>query len=154
MQSDARLSRMLHLLIHMDGRDGPLTSAEAAGMLNTNAVVVRRTMAGLRDAGHVRSVKGHGGGWTLNHGLDRITMLDIYRAVGEPRIFSIGPANPAPQCLVEQAVNASMETALRDAEQLLIDRFAGVTLAEIAADFDRRLAEMGLARSAFPRTGH
>jgi DNA-binding IscR family transcriptional regulator len=144
---------MLHILIHMDGREAPLTSQEAARMLDTNAVVVRRTMAGLRDAGHVCSERGHGGGWTLSHDLDQITVLDVYRAVGEPRIFSIGPANPSPQCLVEQAVNDSMATALRDAEKLLIDHFAGVTLADIAADFDKRLAALGLTRSVFPASG-
>lgn len=94
MQLDARLSRMLHILIHMDRLDGPMTSELAAQMLRTNPVVVRRTMAGLRDAGYVRSEKGHGGGWTLARPLDAIRILDIYRAVGEPRIFSIGPATP------------------------------------------------------------
>ena len=80
MQLDGRLSRMLHILIHMDRANGPMTSEVAAEMLQTNAVVVRRTMAGLRHAGYVRSVKGHGGGWTLANSLDRITVLDIYKA--------------------------------------------------------------------------
>ena len=62
MSSDNRLSRMLHVLIHMDQREHPLTSDEIARMLNTNPVVVRRTMAGLRDNGYVTSEKGHGGG--------------------------------------------------------------------------------------------
>ena len=145
MQLDGRLSRMLHILIHMDRAEGPITSEAAAEMLNTNPVVVRRTMAGLRDAGHVRSVKGHGGGWTLASPLDAITMLDIYRAVGEPRIFAIGLADPEPQCLVEQAVNASMTSALRDAEALLIARLAEVTLAQIARDFDTRFASTEIA---------
>jgi DNA-binding IscR family transcriptional regulator len=143
MQLDGRLSRMLHILIHMDRTEGPITSEAAAEMLHTNPVVVRRTMAGLRDAGHVRSVKGHGGGWTLARPLDGITMLDIYRAVGEPRIFAIGLADPEPACLVEQAVNASMTSALRDAEAMLIDRLGQVTLAEIAGDFKARSAIRG-----------
>ena len=49
---------MLHLLIHMGRMDGTLTSDAAAIMLGTNPVVIRRTMAGLRDAGYVRSVRG------------------------------------------------------------------------------------------------
>jgi len=143
MQLDGRLSRMLHILIHMDRADGPITSEAAAEMLHTNPVVVRRTMAGLRVAGYVRSVKGHGGGWTLASTLDRITMLDIYRAVGEPRIFAIGLADPEPQCLVEQAVNASMTSALHEAEEMLIDRLAQVSLAEIANDFEARSTLLG-----------
>ncbi|MBC3940107.1 Rrf2 family transcriptional regulator [Sphingomonas albertensis] len=140
MQLDGRLSRMLHLLIHMDRAEGPVTSAAAAEMLHTNPVVVRRTMAGLRDAGLVRSDKGHAGGWTLIKPLEAVTMLDVYKAVGEPRIFAIGLADAAPHCLVEQAVNASMTNALRRAETMLIAEMANVTLAEIAKDFESRFS--------------
>ena len=146
MQLDARLSRMLHILIHMDHAQAPMTSELAGKILDTNPVVVRRMMAGLREAGHVASVKGHGGGWTLQHGLDRITMLDVYRAVGELRVLSIGPSNPAPACLVEQAVNARMAQALQDAHDLFISRLGAVTLADIAGDFDARLAAYGLTQ--------
>lgn len=137
---DARLSRMLHLLIHMARAEGPLTSEAAAAMLNTNPVVVRRTLAGLREAGYVISVKGHGGGWSLTRGLETITMLDIHRALGENRIFALGAADPAPDCLVEQAVNESLEDALRQAEAVLLQRLSEVTLGNIASDFERRMA--------------
>lgn len=138
MQRDGRLSRMLHVLIHMDRMDGPVTSELVAKMLGTNPVVVRRTMAGLRDAGHVRSEKGHGGGWTLQRPLAEITMLDIHRAVGDPHVFAIGPAIDTPECLVEQAVNAAMGDAFRAAEALLMETLARVTLADIALDYDAR----------------
>lgn len=144
MQMDARLSRMLHLLIHMARADEPLTSEKAARMLKTNPVVVRRDMAGLRDAGYVRSVKGHGGGWTLEKPLSAITMADIYRALGEPRLFSIGPASENPVCLVEQAVNASLSSPFDEARALLLRRLGEVDLARIAADFEERLALLGL----------
>lgn len=139
---DARLSRMLHLLIHLGRMHGPLTSEAAATMLGTNPVVVRRTMAGLRDAGFVRSVRGHGGGWSLTCALDEITMLDVHRALGENGIFALGPADPKATCLVEQAVNGALESALREAEALLLRHLAGVTLANIAADFDLRMADL------------
>lgn len=149
---DARLSRMLHLLIHMGRMDGPLTSEAAAAMLGTNPVVVRRTMAGLRDAGFVRSVKGHGGGWSLTRALDDLTMLDVHRALGENRIFALGPADPEATCLVEQAVNGSLESALREAEALLLRRLADVSLADIAGDFDHRMAELSTEQIA--KQGH
>src|SRR3546814_8971721 len=70
MRNDSRLSRMLHVLLHMARHEGPMTSDEIARMLGTNAVVVRRTMAGLRDSGYVRSEKGHGGGWAIQAELE------------------------------------------------------------------------------------
>jgi Rrf2 family protein len=134
---------MLHVLIHMGRGDRPLTSKDAAVMLQTNAVVVRRTMAGLREAGHVTSVKGHGGGWSLAKPLDEITMLDIYRALGEPRLFLIGPASENPDCLVEREVNASLESAFDEARELLLARLGKVSLADIARGFEERFAALG-----------
>ncbi|CDN53071.1 Transcriptional regulator, BadM/Rrf2 family [Neorhizobium galegae bv. officinalis bv. officinalis str. HAMBI 1141] len=140
MRHDSRLSRMLHVLIHMDRHEGAATSETIAAMLNTNPVVVRRTMAGLREKGYVRSEKGHGGGWRLGRPLSEMTLLDIYEAVGEPAVFAVGPACDQPACLVEQAVNAALSEAFEEAEKLLLSRFGKVTLADIARDFDARMA--------------
>jgi DNA-binding IscR family transcriptional regulator len=140
MRSDSRLSRMLHVLLHMARHAGPLTSERIAAMLGTNPVVVRRTMAGLRDAGYVRSDKGHGGGWAIACDLERVSLLDIHRAVGGPRIFAIGNEHPNADCAVEKVVNAAVEDALRDAEALLVERLGAVSLAELARAFDARCA--------------
>lgn len=139
MRNDNRLSRVLHLLIHLDRHEGAATSELLATMLATNPVVVRRMMAGLREAGLVASERGHGGGWMLARGLDGITLLDVHQALGSPSAFAIGIAQDDPRCLVEQAVNARLAETLREAESLLLARFEAISLADLAADFDRRL---------------
>ncbi len=138
MRNDSRLSRMLHVLLHMARHDGPMTSETIATMLRTNPVVVRRTMAGLRDAGYVRSEKGHGGGWMLACDLARVSLLDVHNAVGGPRVFAIGNENDNPECAVERVVNEAVADALRDAEALLVARLGAVSLAELAQAFDAR----------------
>jgi Rrf2 family protein len=138
MRSDSRLSRMLHALIHMELHEGAATSESLAQLLNTNPVVVRRTMAGLRDQGYVRSEKGHGGGWVLARDLRDITLLDIYRALDDPTLFAIRLAVDHPECLVEKAVNSTLSDALHEAEALLLGRFGEVTLADVARDFAQR----------------
>ena len=143
MRTDSRLSRMLHVLIHMDRHQGPVTSDLIAQMLNTNPVVVRRTLSGLREAGYVASEKGHGGGWVLARPLDEITLRDVYAALGEPTVFAIGVAADDPACLVEQAVNAALNEAFTDAEALLLARLGEVTLAALSADFHRRFVARG-----------
>jgi len=143
VRNDSRLSRMLHVLLHMARHDGPMTSERIAAMLGTNPVVVRRTMAGLRDAGYVRSEKGHGGGWAIAADLEKVSLLDVHRAVGGPRLFAIGNEHPNPDCAVEQVVNAAVEDALREAESLLVARLGAVSLAELARAFDARCAEAG-----------
>jgi len=131
---------MLHVLLHMARHDGPMTSDEIAHMLSTNPVVVRRTMAGLRDSGYVRSEKGHGGGWLIAADLETVTLLDVHRAVGGPRLFAIGNDHPNPDCAVEKVVNEALEDVLREAEALLVARLGTVTIAELAKRFDARFS--------------
>lgn len=98
MRNDTRLSRMLHVLLHMSRHDRPATSDNIAEMLNTNPVVVRRTMALLKEKGYVRSEKGHRGGWTLAKRLADITLLDIHKALGPSSLFAIGLSTDHPKC--------------------------------------------------------
>lgn len=141
MRRDSKLSSVLHLLLHMAHSDRPLTSDELAGFLQTNPVLVRRTLAGLRERGYVGSGKGHGGGWIVTADLRRVTLRDIYEAVGSPTVFAMGNRVDHPECLVEKVVNQSLASAFDDAEALLISRFAGVTLAELSERFNAQYAQ-------------
>src|SRR3546814_1009040 len=116
MKRDSRLSGVLHVLLHMAEAGGPLTSASLAKAMQTNPVVVRRILAGLREAGFVRSEKGHGGGWTIARDLSAITMRDVYDAIGRPHLMALVNRTDAPGCLVEQEVNAALATSFREAE--------------------------------------
>jgi DNA-binding IscR family transcriptional regulator len=140
MKRDSRLSGVLHVLLHMAELDRPATSEMLAKAMQTNPVVIRRIMAGLRERGYVRSEKGHGGGWTLACDLSRLTLRDVYKALGEPSLLAIGNRTESSGCLVEQAVNAALGQAFDEAEATLMSRFGAVTLAELSADFHRLLA--------------
>jgi DNA-binding IscR family transcriptional regulator len=139
MRYDSRLSGVLHVLLHMAELDRAVTSDMLSKTMGTNPVVIRRIMGGLRQQGYVRSDKGHGGGWRLACDLSQVTLRDIYTALGCPSLLAIGHRNGAPQCLVEQAVNAALDGAFRDAEALLLARLGDVTLAALSADFHNRL---------------
>ncbi|GJE62619.1 Rrf2 family transcriptional regulator [Methylobacterium trifolii] len=151
MRRDSRLSGVLHVLLHMAEFDGSVTSERLAALMNTNPVVVRRLMGGLRDLGLVASEKGHGGGWTLVCDLDRVTLYDVYVALGSPGIFAMGHRSEEPACLVEKAVNGALGSAFEDAERLLLARFSDVTLGHLSADFHARMAASGpCAQEAHP----
>lgn len=137
VKRDSRLSSVLHVLLHMAHAGRPLTSEELAKMLATNPVLVRRTLAGLRERGLVAAEKGHGGGWTIARPLEAITLHDVHAGLGEPSFFAIGHRQEAPACLVERAVNAALDQTLAEAEALIVARLREVTLARLAADFDR-----------------
>ncbi|MGV3573810.1 MAG: Rrf2 family transcriptional regulator [Devosia sp.] len=143
MRQDSRLSRMLHVLLHMARHEGSFTSEQIAGMLGTNGAVVRRSLAGLRDAGLVRAEKGHHGGWRIARSLSEITLLDVHRCIGSERLFTIGSDNDSPECAVEAVVNEALAETLADAERQLMAKFAALTLEQLSADFDARCAASG-----------
>lgn len=145
MKRDSRLSGVLHLILHMADAPRPLTSEQLAKAMQTNAVVIRRLLGGLRDAELVRSEKGHGGGWTVACDLDGVSLRDIYDAIGQPRLLALDHRTEAPGCLVEQAVNAALDDSFRAAEALLLERLGDVTLADLSADFRARMAARGLS---------
>ena len=143
MRQDNRLSRLLHVLIHMADHDDPLTSEQIAGMFQSNPALVRRVMGTLRKAGYVTSEKGHGGGWRLAAPLNRLTLFDIYQALGEPALFAFGFANHKPECLVEQAVNETMASTLKQARAALLETFKTIRLSDIAEDYRQRREVLG-----------
>jgi DNA-binding IscR family transcriptional regulator len=146
MKNDSRLSGVLHVLLHMAEADGPVTSETLAKMMQTNPVVIRRILAGLREQGFVNSEKGHGGGWQLSCDLNTVTLYDIYVALGAPAILAIGNRSEFPDCLVEEAVNTVMNQAFREAEALLLARFSTVTLAELSVHLHQRLQACDFCR--------
>lgn len=148
MRRDSRLSGVLHVLLHMAQQDGPVTSEVLAKAMETNPVVIRRILAGLKDHGYVRSEKGHGGGWTLSCDLAKVTLRDIYDALGGPELLAIGNRSDAPGCLVEQAVNAALGKSFDDARAVLLAGLGGVSLAMLDADVRERLARSPRRRKA------
>ncbi|MBO1040305.1 Rrf2 family transcriptional regulator [Brucella pituitosa] len=143
MKRDSKLSGVLHVLLHMAEYQKPVTSEVLAKAMGTNPVVVRRVMGGLREQGYVRSEKGHGGGWEIACDLSKVTLRDIYNAIGKPSLLAMSNRTEMPGCIVEQAVNASLNKAFHDAEELLLKRFGEVSLAMLSEDFHKRALERG-----------
>ncbi len=141
MPRDLRMSRILHVLIHLDRHVPRATSDEISRMISTNPVVVRRMMGGLRDRGIVSSEKGHGGGWQLAKPLADVTLRDVYEAVGAPPLFNIGSGAEPAVCLVERAVDARLDAYLQEAEARLLEQFSRVTVKDVAKDFERDAAD-------------
>lgn len=143
MRRDSKLSGVLHVLLHMAEAPGPMTSEDLGQVMQTNPVVIRRIMAGLREQGMVKSEKGHGGGWTISCDFNHVTLRDIYEALGSPEIFAMGNRSESPGCLVEAAVNKALDGAFDDAQALLMQRFGGVTLAALSRDFHAGMVKQG-----------
>lgn len=141
MRRNNQLSDVLHILLHLMDAEEPMTSAQIGKMLETNPVVVRRTMAGLRDAGLVSSEKGHGGGWTISCEPQTTTLADVYAALGSPPIFSFGNRSDNPQCLVELCVQESLGIELKKAEAMMLKSFKRLKLSQLSREFSNRMKD-------------
>jgi DNA-binding IscR family transcriptional regulator len=136
MPRSSRFSVALHLLVHLVDAPEPQTSEQLAACVGTNAVVVRRTLAGLREAGLVTSTRGTGGGWRLARAAGDVTLRDVYAALGERLLGAVdvaGPGAPAGGCRIQRAVAGTLDEFLEDAEALLAARLGRITLAVLAA---------------------
>ncbi len=125
----------------MAERDTPVTSDDLGRIMQTNPVVIRRIMAGLRDRGYVGSDKGHRGGWTLRRDLAEISLRDVHDALGSPALFALGHRDEHPACLVEQTVNTALKDSFDEAEALILARFEMITLTMLRDQFKARLAQ-------------
>lgn len=72
--------------------------------------------------------------------LEQVTLLDIYKAVGQPSLFAIGNEHSNPDCMIEQVVNLAVDDALREAASVLVERFRTISLGELNRLFDERRA--------------
>lgn len=128
------MSDVLHVLLHMDQVEEPLRSEVLARSVGTNPAVFRRTMAGLREAGFVRSERAPGGGWTLARPLGEITLFAVYEALGCPNLFPIGNRSQHTDCLLEKNVNSVVAGTMAESTALFAKRFGEVTLDQITPE--------------------
>lgn len=136
MRRDSRLSLSLHTLLHLSVRTEPATSGALSACMGANPVVIRRTLAGLRRDGLVKSEKGHGGGWRIARRPESITLLDVYEALGEPVLFN-NLREERPGCLVAKTVNLSLEDAYDAADVLIKKKFSEVRLSALTRELKR-----------------
>lgn len=130
MKHSSKLSVALHALAHLAARPHvAMTSHDLSTCLLTNPVVVRRVMGDLRRAGLVVSSKGHNGGWSLTLPAEDISLRDVYIALGERLLIRTDMANGSPSCGIVRTVSAVMSSVLDNAEVLLSDRLAAISIA-------------------------
>src|SRR3954463_12489549 len=95
MTGNSRFAVSVHVLAYLAYRKGAaVPSAEIAGSVDTNPVVIRRLLSALVKARLVTAQKGATGGFSLASTPGNISLLEIYRAV-EPKP-NYGMANFAP----------------------------------------------------------
>jgi Rrf2 family protein len=141
----SRFTMALHALgmIALEGdRSGgkPVTSETLARSINTNAVVVRRVLADLRNAGLVTTRRGVGGGVVLARPAARISLRSVWEALeAQEQLFGRHPSGPNPNCPMGRCVADYLEELYGHAEAALKVSLGRVTLAQLQRDVAGRL---------------
>ena len=130
MKRNSRLSLALHALGHMAADGRVRTSASIAEHAGTNPVVVRRVLGKLREAKLVTSEKGPSGGWCLARDPRKITLADVYTALGE-RLVAPEMADDTASCSIEHALQKRVADIMETIEQSLLERLSTTTIAEV-----------------------
>ena len=128
MKKSTRFSGAVHIMTMLAAKpDNFLSSDVIATSMGTNRVVVLRLVALLTKADLVESRTGKHGGARLALTANKITLLDIYRAVEENSLFRYH--SPHPSCVGGKYLTRDLKSILTDAESLLESKLAAKTLA-------------------------
>lgn len=140
MKYSTKLSDAVHILAFLALYPGEgLTSEKIAESVQTNPAYVRQLMSALRRGGLLTSVKGHPRP-ALTRPPDRITLLDVYRAVeGEkPILHQDTHTNPA--CGVGVNIQLVLADCYREVQSVAEQKMQQITLEEILQRYNERLA--------------
>jgi Rrf2 family protein len=135
MAANSRLTIAVHALAWLAlaqqrGR-GQLTSDQVAASVNTNPVIIRRSLGDLRRAGLVSARRGAGAGWSLARRPEDITVLDVYDAVEPEPLFAMHHAEPNLECPVGRGIRPALHSLYRGAEQALRGELGGTSIADV-----------------------
>lgn len=138
MAVNTQFAIAVHLMAGLGYRCSQDTrSAQLARSVNTSASFIRRTLSKLSKAGLVTTTKGKNGSCKLARDATKISLLDIYRAVGAPEVFSIHHYKPQKPCPVSCRIKDSLGKVLLKTQNAAETSLARISLAEVLADIQK-----------------
>lgn len=144
MQISSRFTIAIHMFSCIDTfeKDRKVTSDFLASSVEVNPVVIRRILLQLKSAGLVNVQRGTGG-TTIARPLDKITFLDIYRAVEcveDGALFHFHE-KPNIECPVGRNIHRVLDEKLERVQRAMEKELESITLADVKRDMDKCLSE-------------
>ena len=137
--TSSRFATAVHILALLAHEaENALTSDYIASSVNTNPVVIRRLLRSLAEAGLVTSVRGTAGGSRLARTPKSITLLDVYSAVEEQKLFEGHAQQPNPKCPVGSRIVDVLTPRFDDATAALMKSLRRTTIADVLTDVNSR----------------
>lgn len=137
---NSRFAVSVHILAYLAFRQGvAVPSAEIAGSVSTNPVVIRRLLSALVKARLVSAQKGANGGFALASTPTNISLLDVYRAVEPTPNHALRTFTPNQKCPVGAKIESILHGVFFKAQAGMETALARFTLAAI----DQELRPIG-----------
>ena len=108
-----------------------VTSEFIACSVNTNPVILRRSLGSLERAGLVLVRRGAGAGWSLARPPERITLLDVYDAVESDPLFALHHTEPNLSCPVGHGIRPALSGVYAAVEADLRRALARTSVADV-----------------------
>ncbi|MEK6479843.1 Rrf2 family transcriptional regulator [Catalinimonas sp. 4WD22] len=134
--NNTRFATALHILTLLADSKGEWLSSEwIAASININAVIVRKELSVLNEAGLVQSRKGKIGGSTLAKSSTEITLDAVYLAVKNSEVLGKKNLKPNPKCPIGKNINQKLDGLFTRIDQSVIEELKGKTLESFLAEF-------------------
>lgn len=101
--------------------------------VNSHPVAIRNVLCSLKRAGLVKCKEGKGGGVTLARASSKITLKEIFFAVGEKSVFKVSKKAEFKQCPVSVGIKRVLPRVFEEIDQVVADSLDRRTLADIEA---------------------
>lgn len=138
MAVSTQFSIAVHLMAGLGyGVAHDMTSTQLAQSVNTSPSFIRRVLAKLSKADLVSTTMGKTGSTALARRPDKISLLDIYKAVGAPKAFAIHDYPEQMMCAVSCTIKSSMEKVLNKTQISMEKSLGEITLADVIADLPK-----------------
>ena len=132
MTKDHSLSSALHILGALAFRHPEsLNSEMLAFSMQTNSALVRRLLSKLAKAGLVKTQRGQGGGSYLAKPPEKITIREVYAAVGNQPIFRSFDKKPHKLCPVSCGIGAALKSLYGGFENTLFKDMEKTMLSDL-----------------------
>lgn len=133
MNTNQRFAVSLHILTLLASSNEPLTSEAIAASVDTNPVVIRRTMANLRENGLVKSKSGAKGGWRLLKKPKQLGLCEVYRSLEPEEVFAMH-SHPNKKCRVGGHIKDTLSEIFSSAQTEMENALGQYTIADILED--------------------
>ncbi len=137
MNTNQRFAISIHALTLLASSSTPLTSGMIASSVDTNPVVIRRTMASLREHGLVESKPGAHGGWKLLREPAQIGLYEVYRSLDEVNVLTVH-GHPNKFCPVGGNITGVLQAVFDDAQSKMEKALGNYTIADVLKDVRKK----------------